>query len=564
MKIPETHLRWNLYGQGLTSFGVDGKPERVATPQPAPDQLLVRVDSVSICYSDVKLLNQGGTHPKLKNRDLISDPTRPGHEVGFTVEVVGEELGEEYHPGDRFAIQPEVVLDGKKQTYGFSIPGGLTQYQLIGPELLDTDRGASIIRIAPEFGYAESSLLEPQGSVLASYTRERRLTPKEGGVMWIIGNPEEETADQFSRFLNRPALVLVTSLSEELQTLVMSQNQQVRDISEIDWIDVESRIRKETAGKGVDDIVVLNPRSASKIQSLVNLVNQGGLINLVGNQPIGAEVTIDPQRIHYHFVGLVGSSSRDIANAYGTDRNRSDLLSGGTILLIGGGGPMGQMHLQRAINMENGPAAILITELNQDRIDFIQSRYIGIAQQAGKQIQILDPSDPEFDLQKALIKLNGNPVADDVVVLVPTEEALTQAVSVMHADSLINIFAGTPEGLEMKVDLSLLFLGNAQFTGASGLEIEHIQAVYQSAWVDVLDLNISVAAVGGMNSAAEAIRAVGERRCPGKIVIYPQVEELPLTELNNMSEVFPEVAENLGPGQVWTTEAERVLLRTAS
>jgi threonine dehydrogenase-like Zn-dependent dehydrogenase len=239
-------------------------------------------------------------------------------------------------------------------------------------------------------------------------------------------------------------------------------------------------------------------------------------------------------------------------------------LSGGTILLIGGGGPMGQMHLQRAINMENGPAAILITELNQDRIDFIQSRYIEIAQQAGKQIQILDPSDPEFDLKKALIKLNGNPVADDVVVLVPTEEALTQAVSVMHADSLINIFAGTPEGLEMKVDLSLLFLGNAQFTGASGLEIEHIQAVYQSVWIDALDLNISVAAVGGMNSAAEAIRAVGERRCPGKIVIYPQVEELPLTELNNMSEVFPEVAENLGPGQVWTTEAERVLLRTAS
>ena len=74
-----------MYGAGLENIGRLGKPESLPVPSPSADQLLVRVDTVSLCLSDVKLIAQGGKHPKLYNRDLAKVPTRLGHEVSLTV-----------------------------------------------------------------------------------------------------------------------------------------------------------------------------------------------------------------------------------------------------------------------------------------------------------------------------------------------------------------------------------------------------------------------------------------------------------------------------------------------
>jgi len=74
--LPEKTLLWNMYGPGLENIGVDGKPETGQIPEPADDQMLVRVDAVGMCFSDVKLIKQGSKHPKLYDRDLKSNPTR--------------------------------------------------------------------------------------------------------------------------------------------------------------------------------------------------------------------------------------------------------------------------------------------------------------------------------------------------------------------------------------------------------------------------------------------------------------------------------------------------------
>ena len=81
--IPARTLAWNMYGAGVENIGRDGKPESFPVPEPGPDQLLVRVDAVGMCFTDVKLIKQGGKHPKLYGRDLLHDPTRLGHEVAI-------------------------------------------------------------------------------------------------------------------------------------------------------------------------------------------------------------------------------------------------------------------------------------------------------------------------------------------------------------------------------------------------------------------------------------------------------------------------------------------------
>jgi len=56
------------------------------------------------------------------------------------------------------------------------------------------------------------------------------------------------------------------------------------------------------------------------------------------------------------------------------------------------------------------------------------------------------------------------------------------------------------------------------------------------------------------------MEAVRDGTFCGKIVIYPQIGNLPLTRLEDLSGSLPEVAAKLGPALQWTREAEAALL----
>ena len=68
--LPEEAWAWHLHGAGEENMGKDDQPELVPIPKPDADQMLVRIDSVGLCFSDVKIMRQGGSHPKLYDRDL--------------------------------------------------------------------------------------------------------------------------------------------------------------------------------------------------------------------------------------------------------------------------------------------------------------------------------------------------------------------------------------------------------------------------------------------------------------------------------------------------------------
>ena len=63
-----------VYGAGLESLGQADSPLCRRVPQPGPGELLVRVDACGICFSDIKILNLGGSHPRLCRSCL---PARP-------------------------------------------------------------------------------------------------------------------------------------------------------------------------------------------------------------------------------------------------------------------------------------------------------------------------------------------------------------------------------------------------------------------------------------------------------------------------------------------------------
>ena len=148
--IPEKHLTWPLYGTGIEFLGKNGKPVEKQIPAYSEDELLMRVDAVSMCYTDVKEITQGENHPRLTGRNLKEDPIIPGHELSMTVVGVGKNLSKNYKVGDRFTMQPDVWVDGKSIPFCFGMDGGYRQYAKIGKEILEGDAGNYLIPITKD------------------------------------------------------------------------------------------------------------------------------------------------------------------------------------------------------------------------------------------------------------------------------------------------------------------------------------------------------------------------------------------------------------------------------
>lgn len=557
--IPKTTTTWNLYGAGTENIGKEGKPESFEVPEPNDEQLLVRIDAVGLCFSDVKLINQGGSHPKLYGRDLQQEPTRLGHEVSLTIIKVGKNLQNQFAVGERYAMQPDIYQNGKSTAYGYTVPGGLTQYHLIGPEVLDTDAGACLLKVSDKMGLAESALLEPWGCVWASYTQRRRLEPKEGGVMWIVGQKDDATEYQFSKGLDAPKTVILTNVPPSLQKLAESKCDQVVVRNEVTTDALKSLSDEFTQGVGFDDIVVLDPRSASELTEIAKHVARRGTMNMVGQKPLDGLVDADVGRLHYDYVAFVGNNSTEISDSYGEGRNRCDVRSDGLAVFVGAGGPMGQMHVQRAIEKKDGPSMVIVTDINDQRLAEIEQRFAPLSEVNNCKMATFNPTTTDKTLPEFVEELSQGQGADDVVVCVPNANIMAESATFMKSDGMLVLFAGVPNGTLAPVDFSSVYLNNAQYTGTSGLTIDDQTVVMENAVAGNIAPAVCVAAVGGMNVAKSGIEAMINAEYPGKILIFPQLAELPLMGLDKLAEKLPEVHAKLGPGNTWTQDAEKAL-----
>ena len=562
LTVPSHTWAWNLYGAGLDNFGRDSKPEKFPVPEPGDDQLLVRIDSVSMCFSDVKILKQGGSHPKLYNRDLANDPSRLGHEVSLTIIKVGKDLQDKYHPGQRLAVQPDIYQQGKSTAYGYTIPGGLIQYHLIGPEVLETDAGACLLPLSEGIGYVASSLFEPWGCVIAAYTQRRRLTPKEGGTMWIVGTPGDTKDYQFNQYLDAPARFVLTDVPDSVRALVEATGKEILERKAVTNEMIQPLAQELTDGAGFDDIVVLAPSSAERVSEIAKVIARRGTMNMVGDTPLDGLVQTDVGRLHYDYIAFLGTQGPEIAAAYGEERNRCEMIGGGTAVFIGAGGPMGQMHVQRAIEMPDGPAKIIATEVTEDRIETLRQSMVPLAQKHGVEFHLFNPNEAEQSVYDFTMQVSDGKGADDVIVSVPVAPLMEEAATLMNDNGMLVLFAGVPNGTYAAVDMSKVYLHNAQYTGTSGLTIDDQAQVMDRTQKGALSPERVVAAVGGLEAAKEALQAVMEGKYPGKVVILPQIHNLPLMSLPELKVNYPEIGEKLGEGDTWTSEAEEALIDT--
>ena len=544
--VPTTMKAWTLNGAGFDALGVDGKPIECGVPRPGPGELLLRVDAVGICFSDVKLTRAGDDHPRIRaeGRKLADDPTRPGHEAALTVAAVGQGQGleDQYQIGDRFTIQADVFYQGKSMAFGYVIPGAYSEYVLVGEEVLAGDEGCYLLPIPPRMGYVEAALCEPWACVEASYRQFARERPAPAGRMLIvtIDAPQNETARWD-------------------MTGVVPQDSRVVEITA-----PSGTVPADMSEHGAfDDVVLLGCPAPELVEQALAQLDVGGVLCIASEKPVNGRAAVDVGRIHYELLRLVGTSQPRVATAYEVN-NRTELKAGGAALFIGAAGPMGQMHVQRALELSAPPRLIVASDPSRPRMSYAMNRWQPLAKRRGVELVAFDPASftDGAALLAALRERTAGAGYDDIVVLVPLPQAIEQTSDLIAPGGVVNIFAGVPVGTVAKLAVSDVILKDVRFLGTSGSKLSDMRKVVEKATRNELDTQRSLGAIGGLAQARRGVEGVAAGRFNGKTVLFPGIPDLELTAVEDVAN--DGVAGLLDEGGIWTTAAERRLLEESS
>jgi D-arabinose 1-dehydrogenase-like Zn-dependent alcohol dehydrogenase len=562
--LPDRNRLWPLYGAGLKNLGRDGQTIEVPVPEYGPDELLVRHDACGLCFSDIKIIRLGEEHPRIY-RDMGADPVVLGHEVVMTVVGVGENLRDQYRVGDRFTIQADIFVDGVGYAYGYEIQGGLSQYGVIDQRVLNGDGGNYLIPVQPSTGYAEAALTEPWACVIAAYQLTYRTGLKPGGTTWIIGastaprEGEKYTISAGFEESSHPDHLLLTNVPSDfagwLKTRAAALGVEVIEVDDVAAPPV----------KQVDDIALLGA-DPDLIEAISPHLADFGIVAIIADAPLSRKVAVDVGSVHYDRWTYVGGPPPDIARAYSAVPVRSTLRPGGWAWFVGAGGPMGRMHVQRAIQLADGPATIVCTDISDLRLNDLCESFGAEAEAKGIEFICLNPMNQEEYTAGMAPFSRGEPTAqeggfDDIVVLAPVPAVISDAATYLAPKGVMNIFAGVARGTMADLDLSDAYLKDVRVIGHSASSINDLRLMLHQAESGELSPNRSVAAIGSLGAARDGLQSVLDTVFPGKVVIYPHIKDMPLTPLPELKDKLPSVYAKLKDAREWTVEAEEEFLR---
>jgi threonine dehydrogenase-like Zn-dependent dehydrogenase len=544
-----------LYGAGFENLGRDGRPIHVPMPRFGPDELLVRHDACGLCFSDIKIIRLGEEHPRIF-RNMRTDPVVPGHEVVMTVVGVGENLRADYRPGDRFVVQADIYAGGVNYAYGYMIQGGFSRYGVIDRRILDGDDGNYLVPVGPGTGYAEAALVEPWACVIATYQLTYRSKLKDGGTTWIIGTgggtDQRYTISAGFDEMSHPGRLLLTDLPADFGDWLRAR----ADALGVEVVEVDDMTAPPV--ERVDDLVLLGA-DPDVIDAVASRLGAFGIMAIVADRPLARKVGLDVGRVHYDDWLTVGGVGPDIAGAYANVPVRSALKPGGRALFVGAGGPMGRMHVQRAIETTRGPAAIVCTDVSDRRREELRTTFARQAETKGVDFVCLNPAhEAEYLAGLAPFEADG---FDDIIVMVPAPAVIAEAASHLARLGVMNVFAGVARGTMADIDLSDVYLRDVRIIGHSASSIEDMRVMLGQVESGTLSPNRSVAAVGSLSATKEGLQAVRDATYPGKIVVYPHIKDMPVTPLADLRDRLPTVYARLKNGREWTNEAEEEFLR---
>lgn len=543
--VPQTTLAWRLYGTGLENFGDNDAPVELPLPPLKEDEILTKVEALGLCFSDIKIIRAGGSHPKLWHKDLAEHPLIVGHEAVLTILRTGSAVPLRYAPGQRFLIQCDIYVNGRSCAYGYGMDGGLTQYSIIDSRVWKGETESYLLPCPDNLPSLAAALLEPWTCVRAAYHIPHRTAPKEGGSLLLVTEPGSQTIYPAGRLFRSQKRITAVNFSEnavralenELGTKVVRQENLPAD------------------GE-FDDIVCIDLKDKETGERALALAGDHAVISFSGD--CGTEKwAIDVGALHYKNRFYQGAAEGALDAAYAAPR-RQTLRKGGIVWFPGGAGAMGQMHVELAILSSDAPSKILVSDMDTERIGHLRTKLAERAAERGIVLEFLNPgtmTNEEFEQELTEFAPHG---FDDIIILVPSAKVVDQTLPHLADGGLVNVFAGIPAGETARIPVDRIIRKGIRFTGSSGSSTQDMKDALLAAERHEFEPQSALAAIAGFRAVKEGLKAVAAGTYPGKIVILPDCPDLPLTPFDP-AHMEPELAATLDAHGCYTAETEQYL-----
>lgn len=518
--------------------------ESKAVLEPEPNQILCRVKVVGLCFSDMKLLKQFSAHVRKGpveqgvDQGILDDlpsyvpgatPTVPGHETVLEIAAVGSEV-RAYAPGERYVVQADwrwLKTRESNGAFGYNFEGGLQEYVLLDQRLIESPEGERMFMpiARDDISLSALALVEPWACVEQSYQSRERVEILADGRLLIIDDGDHDIGEDFLGGCPAP-----------------------REIVRIAGSDLGGRI--DELATGFDDIIYLGS-DAANFELACRCAAKGALIiaALCGGE-FERQVETPLGDIHYRGIRIAGTPGSDPAAGYDAIPATSEIRSGDRIHVVGAGGPMGVMHVMRNLCQGIAGIQLVAADLSAERLAALAVLAESAASDNGL-------------VYSAYIPGKQNPPCDTfdyTAIMAPVPALCAEAVRLSAPNGIINIFAGIPAGQGGPVDLNKYIKNRLYFVGTSGSVMEDMQIVKDKVEAGRLDTNVSVAAISGLEGAIQGLEAVRDQSIAGKILVYPECPGLGLIRLDQLADIYPQVAEKISNG-VWTKAAEEELLK---
>jgi L-iditol 2-dehydrogenase len=194
----------------------------------------------------------------------------------------------------------------------------------------------------------------------------------------------------------------------------------------------------------------------------------------------------------------------------------------GICIIIGAGG-MGMIHTELTMRFE--PRVIIVTDILQERLDWVDSFLKPKAQDKGITLLTTTP-DLLFEILKR--ESNGR-LADDIICAVGIKEVQQKAFDWLGKGGVINLFGGLKKGDSLlQIDNIKVHYDEIKVAGSSGGDAADYRETLDAIHNGDIDPGNYVAAVGSLDAARGVLEMIRDNRIQGKAILYPHISHVDL------------------------------------
>lgn len=280
--------------------------EEVPLPEIGADEVLVQVQVVGLCQSDIKKIK----YP------LYEPPRIFGHETAGTIAAVGSEV-QKWQPGDRVVVLHHIpcmhcayclnenfsmceVYKNITTTAGFSPSGGgFAEYVKVPGHIV---RNGGLMIIPNDVTFEQASFVEPTNCCLKA-VKKAQIAP--GQTVLVTGaGPIGLMFIMLVKYFGARAIStdLMPSRIEKALKIGADAAFDARDP------DLANKIQSLTQGMGVDVSLLAVPSDKAFFQAL-DCTRKGGKILFFAEFPDELEIPINPNILYRREIDLMGSYS---------------------------------------------------------------------------------------------------------------------------------------------------------------------------------------------------------------------------------------------------------------